>query len=94
MGAGQPSESKAVPEGTTITKEIKVASINVSALRAKRLEDLLTHKDIKDVDIPCLQEVRLHSSKPGWVSNIALKLGWRVLCSTPPEVQQNGMVKH
>ena len=75
MGGSLPSESQAVPEGTTTTKEIKVASINVSVLRAKRLEDLLTHKEIKDVDILCLQEVRLHSSKPGWVSNIALKLG-------------------
>ena len=94
LGGGQPSQPQAVPADTTNTKEIKVATINVSALRAKRLEDLLTHKEIKDVDILCLQEVRLHSSKPGWVSNIALKLGWRVLCSAPPEVQPNGMVKH
>ena len=74
-------------------KQFKVATINVTALKAKRQEDILAHKELQDAEVLLVQEVRLHSSKPSWVRNIALKLGWRVLCSEPPERCENGMVK-
>ena len=62
-------------------------------LKAKRLEDILAHKELQDTEVLLVQEVRLHSSKRSWVRNIALKLGRRVLCSEPPEEFGNGMVK-
>eukprot|EP00959_Pyramimonas_sp_CCMP1952_P156266 3268236-Pyramimonas_sp.AAC.1 len=61
-----------------------MATINVAVLNAARLEELLMHDDLKEVDFLALQEVRLHAERPRWVSAAAQRLGWRCAVSVPP----------
>ena len=73
--------------------KVKVASMNVTALKAHRLEAILQREELQDAEVLLLQETRLHSAKPSWVKVIAEKFGWRVACSEPPDRSSNGAVQ-
>ena len=65
-------------------------SINVTTLKSFRLEALLQHHAVQESHVILLQELRLHTEKPGWAIGLAQKSGWRIACSTPSEAKANG----
>ena len=65
-------------------------SINVTTLKSFRLEAILQHHLVQESHVILLQELRLHTEKPGWAIGLAQKSGWRIACSSPSDAKSNG----